>query len=158
MLLDKLNILSRYLQPLKAIQPLQRLAAYSARPLTTRNAALDQQPQVTEISEEEWANAKEYKEIPGPSAIGLMLDFLPGGELYGANFLKMYQTLRQRHGDIFLIRGSFGRSDLICTYNPVDFEKIYRTEGVWPTREGLSTIKYYRQVKNPRRTVVYGVW
>lgn len=37
------------------------------------------QPQVTEISEEEWANAKEYKEIPGPSAIGLMLDFLPGG-------------------------------------------------------------------------------
>ncbi|XP_036331407.1 cytochrome P450 12b1, mitochondrial-like [Rhagoletis pomonella] len=100
--------------------------------------------------EEEWASAKEYNEIPGPTSIGLMMDFLPGGELYGANFLKLFGTMRKRYGDLFVFRGSFGREDLVCTYNVIDFEKVYRTEGVWPVRDGVGSFKHYRKVENPK--------
>ncbi|XP_053964586.1 probable cytochrome P450 12b2, mitochondrial [Anastrepha ludens] len=150
MVFVKLNRLCRSLQTPNVLPPLCILPSSYARPLTTHKATLLQQIKLADKDiEEEWANAKEYKEIPGPSSIGLMMDFLPGGKLYGANFLQMYTALRKRYGDLFILRGSFGRDDLICSFNPIDFEKVYRTEGVWPIREGLGSIKYYRQVKNP---------
>ncbi|XP_017482014.1 PREDICTED: probable cytochrome P450 12b2, mitochondrial [Rhagoletis zephyria] len=143
--------LHRYLQPLIGVPSKYLSPRLYARPLTTSSATLAQQNLLADTTyEEEWASAKEYNEIPGPTSIGLMMDFLPGGELYGANFLKLYATMRKRYGDLFVFRGSFGRADLVCTYNPIDFEKVYRTEGVWPVRDGVGSFKHYRKVENPK--------
>lgn len=45
--------------------------------------------------------------------------------------------------------GTFGRQDIIFTFDAKDFEKIYRTEGIWPQRRGLETFTHYRTKIRP---------
>ncbi|XP_053964585.1 cytochrome P450 12b1, mitochondrial-like [Anastrepha ludens] len=102
-----------------------------------------------ERTDPEWLNAKEYKSIPGPSKIGFFLSFLPGGELHNLNYVDMNKKLRNKYGDLFLLKGMFGRHDTVFTYNAEDFEMVYRIEGIWPIREALMSFDYYRKVKRP---------
>lgn len=34
-------------------------------------------------------------------------------------------------------------------FDPKDFEKVYRTEGIWPARKGIDTFAYYRHKVRP---------
>ena len=43
----------------------------------------------------------------------------------------------------------FRRKDVLLSYDPNNFELIYRTEGVWPKRPSLETLQHYRQSVNP---------
>ena len=53
------------------------------------------------------------------------------------------------------MHGNFGQPDVVLTFNAEDFEKVYRTEGVWPMRIGLHTFDHYR--KNVRPEIFKGV-
>ncbi|XP_033149202.1 probable cytochrome P450 12a5, mitochondrial, partial [Drosophila busckii] len=48
--------------------------------------------------------------------------------------------------DILLMKGMFGRSSLVLTQNPDDFETVFRHEGTWPYRKGFELVHYYRTV------------
>lgn len=46
--------------------------------------------------------------------------------------------------------GTLGRRDQVMTFDPADYERVYRTEGVWPLRRGgFETLAYYRQKLRP---------
>lgn len=75
--------------------------------------------------------------------------FFPGGALHNVNFIDMHKVLRERYGDILIFKGYFGQRDTIITYNPEDFEKVYRTEGMWPERIGLLSFEHYRKKVRP---------
>ncbi|XP_034476623.1 cytochrome P450 12b1, mitochondrial [Drosophila innubila] len=100
-------------------------------------------------SDEDWLNAKSYKEVPGPSTLRVLSYFLPGGKLYNMNLIQMNRRMRELYGDIYRFPGLMGKSDVIFTYNPLDFELAYRNEGVWPIRIGLESFTYYRKVHRP---------
>ncbi|CAD7015074.1 unnamed protein product [Ceratitis capitata] len=87
-----------------------------------------------ERTDAEWSNAKEYDALPAQ----LDMDF------FLASCLAM---LRQKYGDIFLLKGAFGRVDTVFTYNADDFEVVYRNEGIWPIRAAMMSFDYYRKVK-----------
>lgn len=126
----------------------------------------------------EWVNAKDFKEIPGPSTYRMLRDQLPGGNnydsplwiclkclkyikilylghLYKTNLLVIEDYYRKRYGDIFRINGIMGKPDSVFTFNPADFETVYRTETVWPVRLGLESFAHYRI--NKRSEVFQGV-
>lgn len=58
----------------------------------------------------------------------------------------MLTAYKEDWGDIAIIRGFLGKSDLIITHNPEDFEEVLRNEGAWPIRPGMETLDYYRSV------------
>lgn len=63
--------------------------------------------------------------------------------------MELNRLLRETYGDIYLVKGLFGREDTVFTYNPHDFEIMFRNEGIWPHRVGLQTFNYYRKKKRP---------
>lgn len=42
-----------------------------------------------------------------------------------------------------------GKRDIVMTFDPNDYETLFRTEGPWPLRRGLETFQYYRQSVRP---------
>ncbi|KAH8407674.1 hypothetical protein KR222_010230, partial [Zaprionus bogoriensis] len=97
----------------------------------------------------DWLQAKPYEEVPGPGTLRVLSYFLPGGKLYNMNLIQMNRRMREMYGDIYRFPGMMGKSDVIFTYNPVDFELTYRNEGLWPIRIGLESFTYYRKVQRP---------
>ncbi|KAH8307118.1 hypothetical protein KR044_005160, partial [Drosophila immigrans] len=100
-------------------------------------------------TDEDWLKAKPYSEVPGPNTFRVLSYFLPGGKLYNMNLIQMNRRMREMYGDIYRFPGLMGKSDVIFTYNPQDFEVTYRNEGVWPIRIGLESFTYYRKVHRP---------
>ncbi|XP_050322357.1 probable cytochrome P450 12b2, mitochondrial [Bactrocera neohumeralis] len=97
----------------------------------------------------EWVNAKDYKQIPGPSSFRMLRDQLPGGLLHKTNMHILERHYRERYGDIFRINGILGKPDTVFTFNPTDFETVYRNETIWPVRVGLDSLGHYRLKKRP---------
>lgn len=93
-------------------------------------------------------NVKPFKKIPVVSKYYLIRGFLPGGEFYGKSLSDFYKITQNKYGDIFKFPGMFGKRDIIMTFNPDDFAMVYRTEGVWPFRDGLDTLVYHRNVRH----------
>lgn len=56
----------------------------------------------------------------------------------------LHQAMYDDFGPIIRMPGMFGRSDTLMIYEPEHFEKVYRTEGVWPLRSNLETFNHYR--------------
>lgn len=57
--------------------------------------------------------------------------------------------LRNDFGPTVKLPGMFGKRTIVLTYNPANFEKIFRTEGIWPIRRGNDTFEYYRKQVRP---------
>lgn len=98
-------------------------------------------------------SVKPFEKIPIASKYSLIRGFLPGGEFYDKNLDDFYRLVNKKYGNVFMFKGMFGRRDVVMTFNPADFETIFRNEGVWPFRDGLDTLAYHRKV---RRTDVFG--
>lgn len=90
---------------------------------------------------------KPFDKIPTVSQFSLLRGFLPGGKFDGMNQDEFHRWIKETYGDVIKFTGMFGRRDLVITFNPADFEKIYRNEGIWPYRDGLDTLAYHRKVK-----------
>lgn len=74
---------------------------------------------------------------------------MPGGEFYDSSFLDFAITMRKRYGDLFIIPGFFGRPDFLAALNAKDIETVFRNEGIWPQREGLDSLVYFREKVRP---------
>lgn len=59
------------------------------------------------------------------------------------------KSINEEFGPLAKLPGMFGNRDIIFTFDPKDFELVYRTEGVWPQRLGLETFTYYRKKVRP---------
>lgn len=78
---------------------------------------------------------------------------MPGGEFYDASVSEYASIMRKRYGDVYIMPGMFGRKDWVTTFNTKDIEMVFRNEGLWPRRDGLDSIVYFRKHV---RTDVYG--
>lgn len=63
--------------------------------------------------------------------------------------LETHIRMQNEYGSLFKIKGMFGRRDMLISYDPHDFERVYRTEGLWPLRRGNETFAYYRKKVRP---------
>lgn len=90
---------------------------------------------------------KSLVDIPGPTKSTFIRDHLPFGKLYGKPSSELYNTYRQRYGDIFRLPAiKANDSSEVVLSNPRDFKHVLRTEGLWPTRKGLHSMEYFRHV------------
>lgn len=62
---------------------------------------------------------------------------------------QMQKHLIDNYGTMLRMPGMFGKPDIIMTANPDHFERIYRTEGVWPQRRSLAAYVHYRERLRP---------
>lgn len=117
------------------------------RPLATQ-ASLKITPEEVQTSDQdpEWLNAQPYSKIPRPSKLNFIRSYLPGGRFQNASATESALTLKKELGELYVLPGMFGRSDVLMVYNPDHIAKIFRTEGVLPTRDGFETVSYYRKV------------
>lgn len=95
-------------------------------------------------SEIEWKNAKPFSAIPSPG-FSFVLKTLPGGELSNLSIVDLHRYFRKTYGSIAYFKGRFGAESFVFSYDPNDFEKVFRTEGKWPSRSPLDTQNYYRE-------------
>ncbi|XP_021703204.1 cytochrome P450 CYP12A2 [Aedes aegypti] len=61
----------------------------------------------------------------------------------------MHRLFQQDFGDLVRFPGILGRKDTVMTFQPDDFEKVFRTEGPWPNRRGLASFVHYRKEVRP---------
>ncbi|XP_053692438.1 probable cytochrome P450 12a5, mitochondrial [Sabethes cyaneus] len=109
-----------------------------------------QPPPTSETREgKEWANALPFERIPGPNIFKMVVNFAPGGRYYKANLPDLHRLLRKDYGDLLRMPGLFGRKDILLSFSPDDFEKIFRSEGQWPFRPTLDSFLYYRKEVRP---------
>lgn len=78
-----------------------------------------------------------------------MRGFMPGGEFHDTSFMEFTDAMRKRYGNIFIIPGTLGRKDWVATFNTKDIETVFRNEGIWPHREGLDSLVYFREHIRP---------
>ncbi|XP_037951538.1 cytochrome P450 CYP12A2-like isoform X2 [Teleopsis dalmanni] len=103
----------------------------------------------TQVSQKEWQEARPFKDIPNESALRYIRNFLPGGEYRNLNYADTLYKFHEKYGDICLIPSLFGRSPILLTFNPADFETIFRNDGSWPNRPGLEILLYHREKHRP---------
>ncbi|XP_049548242.1 uncharacterized protein LOC125959463 [Anopheles darlingi] len=104
----------------------------------------------------EWDNARSYDDIPSPTLFGFLKEFGPFGKYKDATLYDINCRMRELYGPIMRMKGSFGREDIVLSFNPEDFEKVFRTEGVWPRRTGMDAFVYYRKQQRPEYFKGYG--
>ncbi|EAA12388.2 AGAP008022-PA [Anopheles gambiae str. PEST] len=97
----------------------------------------------------EWSNAKPYKAIPSPKLLAFAKEFKEGGRYYELTGADLFAQWREDYGDLIRIKGIFGRPDIVVTFQPEDFAKVFRTEGAWPIRRSSATLSYYREKVRP---------
>lgn len=90
-------------------------------------------------------NARPFEEIPGPTRFQLIRGVLPGGIFHGHSLKEFGSILRKQYGDLIKIPGTFGVPSIIMSFNPDHFEKVFRTEGIWPFRRPLGSFSYFRE-------------
>ncbi|XP_017041563.1 probable cytochrome P450 12c1, mitochondrial [Drosophila ficusphila] len=95
--------------------------------------------------EAEWETAKPFSELPGPTRWQIFRGFQKGGQYHQLGMDEVMRLYRKQFGDICLIPGLFGMPSTIFTFNEATFQRIYRTEGQWPVREGAEPVLHYRK-------------
>lgn len=95
---------------------------------------------------EEFLQAKPFDEMPKIGRAKLLWNFRPGGPYTNLDSDKLMLAFKDEVGSIGLIKGVFGRPDVVICHNPQDFETVYRNEGVWPNRPIMLVLYYYRSV------------
>ncbi|KAH8307549.1 hypothetical protein KR044_001692, partial [Drosophila immigrans] len=94
----------------------------------------------------EWQKARSFDNIPSASALSLTYNMaFPGGKYKNMDLSQLVLAMRKDYGEIFRMPTLFGSDPLVTTYNPKDFEVVYRHEGIWPHRPGSDTMRYHRE-------------
>ncbi|OXU32057.1 hypothetical protein TSAR_002862 [Trichomalopsis sarcophagae] len=102
----------------------------------------------------EWDFARPYEEIPGPKplpVLGNLLKFLPRiGEYGDLRPEQLLSRLRDEYGSIVRLEGLPNRRPCVFLYDVELCEKMYRFEGVWPSRVSIQCLHHYC-MSNPDR-------
>ncbi|XP_062123611.1 probable cytochrome P450 12a5, mitochondrial [Drosophila sulfurigaster albostrigata] len=94
----------------------------------------------------EWQNARSFDSIPAASGLSLIYNMaFPGGKYKNMDLTQLVLGMRYDYGDFFRMPTIFGSDAMVITYNPKDFEVVYRHEGIWPHRPGSDTLRYHRE-------------
>lgn len=118
-----------------------RVGAISGRRLQSTVVQAQQEVRATrELVDPEWANAKPYRSIPTPTVMQLIKGFNKGGRYADLSLPEVYKRWREDFGDLIRVRRWMGRPDIVISFSPEDYQKLFRTEGVWPFRRALETI------------------
>ncbi|XP_032596215.2 probable cytochrome P450 12a4, mitochondrial [Drosophila grimshawi] len=104
----------------------------------------------------EWQQARPLEDMPTVNPLALTFKMLiPGGKYKNLDLEGLVLAMRKDYGDIHLLSGIFGSEPIVGTYNPKDFEVVFRNEGIWPNRPGNDTMKFHRE--KHRRDFFQGV-
>lgn len=122
----------------------------SSCPFTTR-----QQSQVApaaELTEETFASAKPYSEVPGPKPIPILGNTWRMVPIIGqydiSEFAKVTKLFLDKYGRIVRLSGLIGRPDLLFVYDADEIERMYRREGPTPFRPAMPClVKYKSEVR-----------
>ncbi|XP_016974824.1 probable cytochrome P450 12a4, mitochondrial [Drosophila rhopaloa] len=96
--------------------------------------------------DQEWVQAKAFDQIPRVNMMSLVMKTsMPGGKYKNMELMEMFEAMRQDYGNIFFMPGIMGNPSFLSTHNPMDFEVVFRNEGVWPHRPGNHTLLYHRE-------------
>ncbi|KAH8286893.1 hypothetical protein KR018_007283 [Drosophila ironensis] len=95
--------------------------------------------------EAEWATAKPFSDLPGPTRWQLWRGYQNGGDYHNLGMDQIMLLYRKKYGDTCLIPGMFGMPSTVITFNEQSFERVFRTEGQWPVREGAEPVLHYRR-------------
>lgn len=87
-------------------------------------------------------NPRPFRSIPGPKFIHRA--FLPGGECFKKDSTTFLNYLHRRYGNIFKLFQLTRESFMVITFDPEDFKKVYRAEGLWPIRKFVPSSDFYR--------------
>lgn len=96
-------------------------------------------------TDEEYAKAFPFEQIPGLSKLQLLKRFLPGGKFYKMAMNDVQTSLRDELGDFYRLPGLFGQPTILCVFDAKANEFIFRTEGTYPFRRGLDTMNHFRR-------------
>lgn len=110
------------------------------------NAAAAVNEQKVTKEDVEWQQARSFDEMPATGTLKIAYNMaFPGGKYKNMDLNKLMLAMREDYGDIFRMPGIFGSDPVVMTYNPKDFEAVYRHEGIWPHRPGSDTVRYHRE-------------
>ncbi|GLV43434.1 Cytochrome P450 301a1 [Carabus blaptoides fortunei] len=131
---------------------IERVAATPAKDVQDQKSAYYKQMAANQSEYNEkpagWENAKPYSKLPGPKPapiFGNLWRFFPGiGTYYGLDQISQHRRFTKEFGNIVKLSGLKLRPDIVLCFEPEDIEKVYRNEGVWPHREGLESLIYYK--------------
>lgn len=117
-------------------------------------AAVDSTSTVTSSLDD----TKPFSEVPGPKPVpglGNIWRFIPGiGDFADVPPLKIPGELHRRFGPLVKLEGMMAKTKLFVA-EPTAVEQIFRTEGKWPIRDGITCFEYY--YKNHRKIVDYSL-
>lgn len=110
------------------------------------NAAAAKDASKTTRDDPEWLQARPFEEIPytGKLSLAYHMSF-PGGRYRNMDLSQLVLAIRDDYGDILRMPTIMGSTAMVATYNPKDFETVYRNEGIWPHRPGSDTMRYHRE-------------
>lgn len=105
-----------------------------------------------EVSEEIFANAKPYSEVPGPKPIPILGNTWRMVPIIGqfdiSEFAKVTKMFLDKYGRIVRLGGLIGRPDLLFVYDADEIERMYRREGPTPFRPAMPClVKYKSEVR-----------
>lgn len=79
------------------------------------------------------------------------------GEYGKADTITQMRMLHDQYGDIVKLDGVGVRRPTIFLFSPELCEKMYRMEGVWPSRIAMETLHYYRTKRKHIYNEQYGL-
>lgn len=71
------------------------------------------------------------------------------GQYHRIDLLELHRKLKEEYGPITKLPGMLGNKEVVAINNASDFEILFRNEGVWPNRRGISTFDHYRKNIRP---------
>lgn len=99
---------------------------------------------------EEYAVAKPFSQVPGPSALNMMWNMLaPGGKYRGCGLKQLQQLISSEYGKVVKFPGMFGRDPIVMLYDANEVEKVFRNEGQWPDRKSFDFFLEFRTKIRP---------
>lgn len=101
-------------------------------------------------SADEFAKARPFSEMPGPSVCDLIKNtVMPSGKYYKAGLKQIHLKLQEEYGDVVKFPGMFGRETLVFLYDADSVEKVFRNEGQYPDRRSFEFIQTFREKYRP---------
>lgn len=86
-----------------------------------------------------------------------MINVNDAGEYGKADTVTQMRMLHDQYGDIVKLDSIGARRTTIFLFSPELCEKMYRMEGVWPTRIAMETLHYYRTKRERIYNGQYGL-
>lgn len=105
-------------------------------------------------SAEDYKKALSFSQLPGPSAFSLLWNMIvPGRKYYKMGIKDLHHAIYKEYGNIVKFP-LMGRDPMVILYDAHQVEKVFRNEGQWPNRMGLS---FFNEFRKNRPEIFHGM-